>query len=130
MSKKTRECVVCKKVEVISKKGYIVINSAESENKLRMGYWYRFETDISAESLINSHVHKACYTKITRKLPSIKTQQQRVLKCSPLAENVQNDISLSESVEDSNAKEETIEKEVAEINQSSTVLNNYDENVP
>ncbi|CAF4678428.1 unnamed protein product [Rotaria sp. Silwood1] len=130
MPKKTRECVICKKVEAISKKSYIIINSAESENKLRMGYWNRFGTDISAESLINSHAHKACYIKITRKLPPIKIQQQRVLKHSPLAKNGQNDVSLSKPVENPNAEEDTLEKEVTEINQSSTVLNNCDENVP
>ncbi|CAF4736865.1 unnamed protein product [Rotaria sp. Silwood1] len=130
MPKKTRECVICKKVEANSKKSYIIINSAESENKLRMGYWNRFGTDISAESLINSHAHKACYIKITRKLPPIKIQQQRVLKHSPLAKNGQNDVSLSKPVENPNAEEDTLEKEVTEINQSSTVLNNCDENVP
>ncbi|CAF1391579.1 unnamed protein product [Rotaria sordida] len=129
MPKKTRECVICKKVEAISKKSYIIINSAESENKLRMGYWNRFGTDISAESLINSDAHKACYIKITRKLPPIKIQQQRVLKHSPLAKNGQNDVSLSKPVENPNAEEDTLEKEVTEINQSSTVLNNCDENV-
>ncbi|CAF1084985.1 unnamed protein product [Rotaria sp. Silwood1] len=95
-----------------------------------MGYWNRFGTDISAESLINSHAHKACYIKITRKLPPIKIQQQRVLKHSPLAKNGQNDVSLSKPVENPNAEEDTLEKEVTEINQSSTVLNNCDENVP
>ncbi|CAF3636146.1 unnamed protein product [Rotaria sp. Silwood1] len=115
MPKKTRECVICKKVEANSKKSYIIINSAESENKLRMGYWNRFGTDISAESLINSHAHKACYIKITRKLPPIKIQQQRVLKHSPLAKNGQNDVSLSKPVENPNAEEDTLEKEYTHI---------------
>jgi len=82
----TRQCVVCKKIEAISKKFYFLICSNESENKLRMGYpaYARAKRpdlpDLPEASLIGSYVHKACYGRITRELPSVKRNKRRILK--------------------------------------------------
>jgi hypothetical protein len=70
-----RQCVVCKKIQAISKDFYILINSNECENKLRAEYRFKFRTDLPDQSLINSYVHKNCYIKVTRKRPEIKRKK-------------------------------------------------------
>ena len=55
-----------------------------------MVYESYYETDISNESLINTYVHRACYIRITRKLPSIK----KPIDYSEISTDILNDISL------------------------------------
>ncbi len=73
-----RQYVVCKKIQAISKDFYMLINSSECEDKLCMGYRLYFQTGLSDPSLINSYVHKKCYVKVTRKLPSIKSRKRQI----------------------------------------------------
>jgi hypothetical protein len=54
----------------------MTISSKESENRLRLGYEMYFKSNISEENLISQHVHKACYKRVTRKLPTIKSEQK------------------------------------------------------
>ena len=49
-------------------------------------------------SLINKHVHKTCYNKLTRKLPSINATKKQIEECLELSVNVLNDISSIESL--------------------------------
>ncbi len=76
------QCIVCKKVQAVSKDFYTLINSSESENKLRMGCRLHSQTDLPDSSLINSYVHKNCYIKVTRKLPVIKRRKQQTSRTS------------------------------------------------
>ncbi len=80
MSTRSRQCVVCRKNEAISRKRYNVISSNECETKLRVGHRLYYKTDLPDQSLINSYVHKTCYVKVTRKLPSIKPRKQQMVE--------------------------------------------------
>ena len=59
-----------------------------------MAYESYYETDLSNESLINTYVHRACYIRIIRKLPSIKKEKQQPIDYSEISTDILNDISL------------------------------------
>lgn len=74
----SRECDVCKRIDAISIASYLLINTSECEAKLRTGYRFYFAKDLPDASLINSYVHRNCYKKVARKLPSIKPKKQKI----------------------------------------------------
>ncbi|CAF2043936.1 unnamed protein product [Rotaria magnacalcarata] len=107
--------------------GYMLINSIETEDKIHMGYRLRFKRDIYDQPLVNNHVHKTCYVKITRKLPSIKRIKQQLLKSVPVSQNVMNDTSLNESLQDIVSKVLDIDEEVSRHTDSYVSINISDE---
>jgi hypothetical protein len=92
----SRRCVVCKKVSALHKSFCMTINSKESESKLRLGYQLYFKTELSEEHLIHRHAHKVCYNRVTRKLPSVKTEKNQVQISFEGSVNALNDISSIE----------------------------------
>ena len=82
-----------KKISALHKSFYMTINSKESESKLRLGYQLYFKTELSEEHLIHRHVHRVCYNRVTRKLPSIKTEKSQSQTSFKGSVNALNDIS-------------------------------------
>ena len=74
MPTRTGKCLARRQIDQVSTNQYILINSVHSENKLPTGYQSRFETKTSDHPLINNHVRKKCYIKVTRNLPSIRVK--------------------------------------------------------
>ncbi|CAF3786549.1 unnamed protein product [Rotaria magnacalcarata] len=80
MPTRTRQRLLCKKIEAVGKSKYIHIASTKCDEKLRIGYRLLFEAEISDQTIKDCYVHRRCYINVTRNVASITTQQEELEK--------------------------------------------------
>ena len=109
----TRQCVVCKKIQAVSKSLYFMINTNECEVKLRAGYRLTYHMDLRDLSLTNSYVHRKCYRRVTRSLSPVTKIKENMSSDSKILTDVfddalSNDFNIYVTSNESRAEEATI----------------------